>query len=149
MYLWFKKAADFLLSEWLWNVAYAIYLLPISLIILFFLLKWGERLTAMKAILLALAANLFSFIIFTGFVVGVLIFIMRLSYIPPQEVYPAGVCDKLNVTLYLGLIHAVLQSLFFFTISRRFDLHIIRVVTFIVISISTASMIVYLLLPKI
>jgi hypothetical protein len=149
MYIWLKKAADFLLAEWLWNVTHAIYLLPLSLILLFFLLKWVEHLTAMRALLLSLAANLFSFFIFTGFVVGVLIFIMRLEYIPPQEVYHTDVCDKLNVTLYLGLIHAALQSFFFFFMRKRFDLHMIRVVVLILISMGIAAMSVYLLLPKI
>lgn len=148
MMIWFKKAADFLLSEWLWNVTHGIYLLPLSLIILFFLLKWVERLSAMRALLISLAAHLFSFIIFTGFVVGVLIFIMRLEYIPPQEVYHSDVCDKFNVTLYLGLVHVVCQSFFFFLMRKRFDIHLVRVIILSLISMSVASMIVYLLLPK-
>lgn len=111
---WLFTSAHFLLSEWIWSVTWGVYIIPFSIAILFFLLKWVEQFNAIRSLLITLAAHLFSILIFAGFVIGILIFIVRLEYVPPQEGYYQEGCNSLNVTLYVGLIYAFLQALFFY-----------------------------------
>jgi hypothetical protein len=144
-----NNSAHFLLSEWIWSITWGIYMLPFSTLILFVLLRWVERIHAVRALLVTLAAHICAWVCLTGFVVGILIFTFQIEYVPDDTIYHEELCSLLYTSLYLGLIYTLLESLFFFIIRKKVDINIFRVIALIIMSNCLAALCVYVLLSKI
>lgn len=139
-------ASQFFLSEWLWSVTHGGYHTPINIFVMITLFLFVLRYRTVPSVLLSLSANLFSFFAFTGLVYSIIIYGLEIEYIPEQdEIY---VVKSLMFTcLYLGLIYAVLQSLFFTALSWFYTLDLKPVIIITFVSNAITAWIMYTLLP--
>jgi len=141
--------SDFLLSEWLWNITWGMAQVPINVVLLALLLWCVQKVGAVQAFFTALLANAFSCAIFTAIVVGGIIWLMGVEYIHPEDAHQTTVLtNSLHVCLYLGLIHAVLQIIFFAFWRCFFDLSVIRATVLVVASNMLSALIVNLLFVR-
>src|SRR5208282_2265551 len=98
--------SQFFLSEWLWSVTRGGYHTPINIFVMIGVCIFVLRQKTVPSVLLAVSANLFSFILF-----ALLIRYLNIEYVAEHDnVYI--VKDLLRSCMYLGLIYAVLQSLY-------------------------------------
>jgi len=139
-------AAYFLLSEWLWNVSWGWYHIPVNVVLLYLFFMWAARLKSMPSLLLCFSSHLFAFGLYSLIVVGGLIYGMHLEYTPQamQTAYDTGV---LEAAIGLAIIYAVLQGFFFFVIKKRYKLRIRPILTATLLSNLLSALCVYLLLP--
>lgn len=136
---------SFFLSEWLWSMTFGIYQIPLAIFFMVFFIRYGAQMRWMPALLLALLANLFSFIVYTMLVVVLLIFIAR------HEFYPEELHQVPNfgyaVGAYVGLIYTLLQTIFFSIMQRKHSIALWRIILISLLSNLLAAWCVYLFLP--
>lgn len=140
-----EKISNFLLNGWLWNIALDWYHVPINFLIMCFLLSWFSSLNIIQTVLLSLCAQLYSFGLYSAFVIGVLVKLFNYSYIPEQYFS----IQPLNACVYLALIYAVLQITFFLIIKRRYSLSIFLTFVVPMLSNALAAGFAYWLMPQI
>jgi hypothetical protein len=105
----------FFLSEWLWSITWGLYHIPINSAILFLLLKLCFRGSTIFMGLLAVAAQIVSFLLLTLFVVLVSIYLCGTVYCVPVDIYQNECLTGVQAALFLAGIYACLQILFFIT----------------------------------
>lgn len=103
----FKNIGDFLLSEWLWSITWDWYHVPVTIVISCILFKLALRLNIIPAVLIAVMANIYSFIVFSLFSFIFLYYFFGVSFTPEQT--SAMVAAPLHACIYLGLIYAIIQ----------------------------------------
>jgi hypothetical protein len=84
-----------------------------------------------KSLILALSANGFSFLIYSGIVIGIFMHLLKWWYVPSY--YDVAV-NILQATTLLGIIHIALQLLFFTLVRHFFHLNLRRLITVTLIS---------------
>ena len=142
----FEKIGSFLLNAWLWNITLDWYHVPINFLIMFFLLYLFSSLNIIQIVLLSFCAQIYSFGLYSAFIIGVLIKLVNFSYIHDQ---PSLTIQPLNACVYLALIYAALQITFFFIIKRRYNLSTYLSLVVPILSNLLAAGFVYWLLPEI
>lgn len=137
---------DFFLTEWIWSVTLGIHHALFAFLYMVVLLKFIARMRLVSSIIMSLLANLFSFGMFSGIVVGGLI--MGLNYeFSSEQTVPTFATNTFFVALYLGLIYAVLQALLFTLVNMRYPLKLKTVLLMSLIANALAAWTVYGLLP--
>ena len=111
--------SQFLLSEWLWSVTSGGYHTPINIFVMIGITIFILRQKTVPSVLLAVSANVFSFLLLTG-----IIKLLNIDYVPEHDdVYV--VKDLLWRCVHLGFIYSILQTLYlailrvFFTFNMR------------------------------
>jgi hypothetical protein len=111
--------SQFLLSEWLWSITSGGYHTPINIFVMIGITIFILRQKTVPSVLLAVSANIFSFLLFTG-----IIKLLNIDYVPEHDdVYV--VKDLLWRCVHLGFIYSMLQMLYlailrvFFTFNMR------------------------------
>lgn len=137
---------DFFLTEWIWSVTLGIYHAPFACLYMIVLLKFFARIRLLASIIMSLLANIFSFGMFTGLVVGGLIMGINYEFSTDQSI-PTLETNTFFVALYLGLIYMILQALLFLLINIRYPLKLKAVLLMSLIANALAAWTVYGLLP--
>lgn len=138
--------SHFFLSEWLWSITHGGYHTPINMFVMIALFLFVLRYRTVPSVLLSVSANLFSFFAFTGLFWAIIVRTLDLEYIPDQdEVYV--VKNLLFSCLYLGLIYAVLQSLFFYVVNWFYTLELKSIFIITFLSNIITAWIMYTVLP--
>lgn len=114
---WITPTADFLLSEWLWNITWGWYHIPVNVFMMLFLLKFFGRMRIMPAVLCSVFSQVFSFVGFSALVLAGPIYLLGLEFVP-YDCYTHELMHPLLICLSLGAIYFVFHALFFALFSR-------------------------------
>lgn len=142
----FSKIANFILGEWLWNVTWGLYHLPICFLLMCLMFNWLLRWSIVPSVLFAFGAHVYAFVLYTGFTVGVLMYLFGMSYDPmvkPQ----LGAVNLWHASLYLGIIYAVLQTTFFMLVHVWYKLALVPTILAVIACNLATAYVVYKLLP--
>lgn len=126
---WLTTAANFLLSQWLWNVTWGWYHIPVNIFVMMILLKFFGYLRIMPAVLLAFFSQIFSFIVLTAVVLLGPVFCMGLQF-QFYDCYAVQALNPLTISLSLGALYFVFQVLFFVIVNAFYSLNL-RLLTLI------------------
>jgi len=120
---WITSAANFLLSEWLWNVTWGWYHIPVNIFILLFLLKFFGGLRIVPAVLISFFAQIFSLAVLSALVILIPVSLLGLKFIP-YDCYVHQTMHPLLVCLSLGGIYFVMHVLFFALVNLFYSLNL-------------------------
>lgn len=137
----------FLLSQWLWNITWGIYHIPLNIFFMYVLLCITHHAPRLHLFLLTFSANIFSFIVYSAFVVGVLIFGCGIQYFPHQCPVMSSI-TRLQASLFMGVIYSIIQSGFFLFVPRKYSIYWVHALGFAILSNLLAGMMVYKMLPS-
>jgi len=118
--MWLKSTADFLLSQWLWNVTWGWYHIPVTMFIMMFLLKFFGRVRIMPSVLISVFSQVFSFALFSLFVVAVPVYLLGLKFVP-YDCYTQEIMHPAIICLSLGVIYFLFHILFFLLLDLFYD----------------------------
>lgn len=129
---WVTSAANFLLAEWLWNVTWGWYHIPVNVFVMLFLLKFFGHMRIMPAVLFSVFSQLFSFVLFSAIVIAGPMYLFGLTF-TPYDCYAQEVAHPIFSCLFLGLIYFVFHAFFFFLVSFYFktNLRLIILISFV------------------
>lgn len=139
---WLMSGANFLLSEWLWNVTWGWYHIPVNIFVMLFLLKFFGRMRIMPAVLFAFFAQVFSFLLFSVIVVVGPIYLFGLEY-TPVDCYTCTEIHPLLISLFLGAIYFFFHALFFFLVSFFYKLNLRLVILISLVANGLTALLVY------
>lgn len=141
------RIGNFLIDQWLWNVTWDWYHIPISVFVLTVFFKFFLRINVIASVLIALSSAVSSFITYTLFVVGGLIYLLNFRY---EEVLQgkAMVADPLHACLYVGIIYTVLQAVFFVILNKYYPVQWGKMITAAFVANMVAAGLVYLVAPN-
>lgn len=145
-WLMFTRIGNFFIDQWLWNITWDWYHIPIDILFMVIFFKFFLRLNIVASVLIALSSTITAFVVYTGFVIGVLMYLFNFRYHEVFQSYTM-VADPLHACLYVGIIYTILQSIFISVLHNYYPVPRIKMI--IVISISnllTVGM-VYLVVP--
>ena len=131
---------NFILSEWIWSVTWGIYHIPCNIVIMIILLKFFLRINMVSAVFLSIGAQLFSTFIFTVITLITMLLIGKggtpesFSYIP----------NPIHAFVYLGLVYAFLQAIFFELFGQRHAIRLSWMVVIAIISNNLTALFMYL-----
>jgi len=129
----FAGIGCFFLDQWLWNVTWGWYYLPINMILFIFLLNFSAGMSLLRAVITSIFINVSSFTLFTSAVVGILIYAVGMEYITSMDdVFPPFVIWR--PVLFLCLLYIVLQSCFLYLTRTWYKPSIKRLIFLLVIS---------------
>ena len=132
----------FFLNTWLWGMTWGVSHVPINIIVMLALFKFVGRLKIMTAILLAFFSKVFASALYT-MLVSFLVFVVKLKFIPLDNVTGIQGSNLLLACIYLGLIYSALQTIFFLIVNKFYEINL-RVITLIVfVSNIISSLLVY------
>lgn len=136
----------FLVSQFLWALTYGFYQVLFSVVAMFFLFKWWERLSLMKSFMLSVTAHIIAVILLIVVVkIGIIdIYNYEYSPISPEEqpYNPWIACLSLAAT------YACIESAYFILFSMRYKwLHLSRSLIIVIMSNLIAAVLVYKFLP--
>ena len=137
----FLKCAHFFLSEWIWAVTWDTYHIPYNIIITLILLKFFLRINMVPAVFMAVGSQLFAFLVLTLCTVGAM-YMIGIGGGPDSFAY---VPRPFYATLFLGLIYAVLQILFFACIKKYFRVPLSTIAVIVFISNNLTVLVTWLL----
>ncbi len=137
---------DFLLNEWIWSLTYGFYQVPLNTIIMFVIIKWVAELSFVRAITISALANILSFFFFHFFFVSIFVLFLGFEYVPSTMI-DQPIPNVLHTTLWLGVIYASLQIIFFGLVSWRYKIHFGQLAWIAIISNALSCLIAYLFLP--
>ncbi len=131
--------ASFILDEWLYSISWGAYHVPINIFIMLFLFKCVMGLRMIPAVFLSLFSNITAMVVFALFAMSVAQFVDIVNYAhTPQELY-----NPLVISLGLGIIYAIVQSLLFFIISCRYTFNLRYAIIVAVLSNILSAICVY------
>ncbi len=136
---------EFLLSEWLWNITWGMYHIPINFIMMFFLLKFFGQMKIISSILLSFFGQLFSLSLYTGFVVGVLIYGLGIDFQQNHQ-FLYEPMHVLLICFSLAAIHSCIQIIFYTIISNIYNLNNRLLLLITITSNVLSTLLVYLFL---
>lgn len=139
---WVTTAANFLLSEWLWNVTWGWYHIPVNIFMMLFLLKFFGRMRIMPAVLMAVFSQLFSFLVLSAVVVVVPVYLLSLQFIP-YDCYVQQPMHTLAICLSLGALYFVLHTLFFILVNLFYSLNLRLLTLIALVSNGLSALLVY------
>ncbi len=119
-----STVSNFFLSEWLWSVTFDWYHIPIAILFMCIVFRFALRIGIIPAVLITFFAHLYGFAVFSLFVVGVLSYLLNVTYNAASYAMPT----PLLASLYLGFIYTILESSFFLIVSRWYTLRVIPMV---------------------
>lgn len=134
--------AHFILSQWLWSVTWGVHHVPFNIVMSIILFKVFLGMNIVPSVLLALVSQIVACITL-GLVAFVAMWHIGIGGGPETFSY---VPQPLHATLFLGLIYALFQILFFISIQKRYKLPIKSIIFATVISNNLAVLISWLLL---
>jgi hypothetical protein len=142
-----RTLADFLLSEWLWSVTLGIHQVPIAIFVYIILLYCFMRVGFLRAVVASLVFNLFSWLTYSLFVVGILMYVFNYEYtLAELEQHPHQL--SFFVPLALAGIYILLQIALLKIIPHKYRTssnH--RLVVASVVANLVAAWFTYMLLP--
>lgn len=143
----FTRVGNFFIDQWLWNITWDWYHIPITIFFMVLFFRFFLRINSIAAVLIALSSIGTALIVYTGFVVGVLMYIGKFAY---QESLQGQsmVADPLHACVYVGLIYTVLQSIFFIVLHRYYPINRLKMIGVTAIANMLAAGIIYLTLPN-
>jgi len=100
--------ADFILSAWIFSITYDWFHILINTFMLCILFRLILRMSLSRAILLSFSAHFFAFMLYLLLGIGLIAY--RFTSEDMTEAIATN--DPLFASLYLGIVYAVLQSLF-------------------------------------
>lgn len=103
------KSAHFFLSEWIWSVTWDTYHIPFNIVITLLLLKFFLRINMVPAVFMAITSQVFAFFMLTMVAFGAM-YVIGAGGGPDSFAY---VPRPLYATVFLGLLYALLQIVFF------------------------------------
>ena len=139
---WITPAADFLLAEWLWNVTWGWYHIPVNVFIMLFFLKFFGRMRIMPAVLFSVFSQIFSFLLFSFVVVVGPMYILDLKFVS-YDCYAQEVTHPIFSCLFLGVIYFGFHSLFFFLINIYFKINLRLVILISFVANIITALLVY------
>jgi hypothetical protein len=143
----FTKIGDFFIDQWLWNVTWDWYHIPISIFFMALLLKFFLRMNVISCVVIAVSSVAASFITYTLVVVGVLVYALNFNYnqlLQNQEF----IIDPLHACFYLALLYTMLQAAFFALLNRYYPISQAKVLMCAAIANLLTAGVVYLVLPS-
>lgn len=137
----------FLIDQWLWNVTWDWYHIPLSIFLLAVFFKFFLRLNVIASVLIAVSSTISSFIVYTFFAVGGLIYLFNFNY---QEALQgkAVVADSLHACMYVGMIYTLLQAVFFVVLNKYYSIKLPKMIVAAFIANMIAAVLVYLVVPN-
>lgn len=108
-----KWIGDFLLTSWIWNITFDIYHPLVTGIVMFFLLRLVMHRRRLESFFISGMIQLCTFGLFTAKVVFGIITFLGWQYEPLHTEQAVTMLHTLIPSLYVGLVYALLQSLFF------------------------------------
>jgi hypothetical protein len=112
------SVSHFFLSEWLWSVTRGGYHAPINIFVMIGVCIFILRQKTVPSVLLAVSANLFSFLLFTG-----VIYSFNIDYVPGHDdIYV--VKGLLATCIALGAIYSVLQTVYLLGLRMLFSMNL-------------------------
>lgn len=136
----------FLLNQWLWTITWGIYHIPLNIFFMYVLLRITNNMGKLHLFLLTVGANFFSAILYSAFVVGVLVFGCGMQYLPNQ--CPVmSLITRLQASLSMGVMYALIQSGFFLLIPRKYSIYWLHALGFAILSNLLTGLMVYKMLP--
>lgn len=134
-------AAHFLLSEWLWGMTYDLYHIPLNIIMMIIVLKLFFNISVIRAVSMAALSQIFAFTVLSICSFGSMYFIGAGGGPDSFTVVPG----PLYATLFLGLIYAVLQIVFFTFSQSRHNMPFSALLVTVIMSNSLTLLITWLL----
>lgn len=135
------KLAHFFLSEWIWSVTWDTYHVPFNIIITIILLKFFLRINMVRAVCMAIFSQFFAFFVLSVCTL-VAMFLIGLGGGPDSFMV---VPRPLYATLFLGLLYAVLQIIFFACTQSRYKVPLSTIAVIVVISNNLTVLVTWLL----
>ncbi len=108
-----KLFGDFLLSSWIWNITFDWFHPIITAIVMFCLLRFIMRKGRLESLAISICAQLFAFGLLTVNVTFGLVKLLGWQYDALKAGQALQMMHVFIPTLWLGLIYAIFQSLFF------------------------------------
>lgn len=107
---------DFLFDTWIWNLTWGWNQVILSLVIMWMLAVFVGRYKSVPALLMTVSSYFFSFILFSAFVIFVVIYLFKWKYVSQTSGYvPINVWAA---TFSLAAIYSFFQSIFYLLICR-------------------------------
>ena len=139
---WLTSVADFLLSEWLWNMTWGWYHVPVNLFMMLFLLKFFGGMRIMPAVLMSVFSQLFSFVLLSVLVIIGPIYMFDLCFVP-YDCYTQSMMHPLSICLSLGGIYFVLHVFFFCLLHLFYNVNIRQIVLISLVGNGLSALLVY------
>lgn len=139
---WITSAANFLLSEWLWNVTWGWYHIPVNVFMMLFLLKFFGRMRIMPAVLCSVFSQVFSFFLFSAVVIAGPIYLMGIQFVP-YDCYTQEAMHPIFSCLFLGVIYFVFHTLFFVMVSWFFKINVRQMILISLVANLLTALLVY------
>ena len=124
------KCAHFILSEWIWSVTWDTYHIPFNIIITLLLLKFFLRINMVQSVGMAIFSQIFAFLGLSICTLGSM-YLIGLGGGPESF---AVVPTPLYATLFLGLLYALFQIIFFAFTRRRYNISFATLSVIVIIS---------------
>ena len=143
----FTEIGNFLIDQWLWNVTWDWYHIPISIFFMTILFKCFLRINIISSVLIALSSTIASFMAYTLFVVGVLMYVFKFNYnqaVQGQEI----IADPLHACLYVAIIYTVLQAIFFIALNHYYPVPRLKMILVAAVANALTAGTIYLVLPN-
>lgn len=118
-----KAVEYFLLNHWLWGMMWGIYHIPVNILLMMLLLKVIARFKIVPSILLAFFSKVFSVIAY-ALTILVLVYVVKLEFVFPKEIQSYKPINPLLASVYLGIIYAFFQTVFFWIVSRFYSINV-------------------------
>lgn len=114
--MFFHQCAHFFLSLWIWSMTWGYAIIPFNVVIMIFLLKIFLRINMVPAVFMSIFSQLCAFMMLT------IIMLLSAWYLgvgggPETFTYVPG---PLHAFLFLGLIYAFFQGIFFVLSRNRY-----------------------------
>ena len=138
----FTQITNFLITEWIWSFTGGLTHLPVNFLLLFMLFKLWDHMSWLKAFVMSLLLTVSAFIIFFGFVSGVLVWLFKVPYVLPTDTY-AGTYNILNTSLMLAAIYSLIQMALIMVAHHWTRFNLVRAYICIICANVMSALIVY------
>lgn len=135
------KCAHFFLSEWIWSVTWDTYHIPFNIIITLVLLKFFLRVNMVPAVFMAIISQFFAFFMLSLCTFGAM-YLIGVGGGPDSFAY---VPQPLYATLFLGLLYATLQIIFFACTKSHYRVPLSAIAVIVIISNNLTVLVTWLL----
>lgn len=125
----FSIVAHFIVSEWLWGITWDTYYISFNIVVSILLLKFFLKINMVHAVFMSLLSQLAAWVAFTA-LAFMSMYLIGIGGNPERFIC---VPSPLYATVFLGLIYAILQMLFYICTKRYYKNPIatILMITFI------------------
>lgn len=142
-----NSLGQFFLTQWLWSVTWGMYHALFAFLFMAILLRYFLRINFLRSCTLSLGAQVWSLLLYSLFVIGILIIAVELRYVP-ESLEPIDKDTNFFVVAFnLGMIYSALQMLFFVLVNRWSSLNVRIAFLLSIISNVLAAWAIYVLLP--